>query len=185
MTSEIRNVASSAGYVDLYIFVFVYRCIDIQIYGHNLNDNRERRRIPVCIVISATRDWRTHLLITCPVCGDNGSELELGKKDNKHQEDGSCNKTSTRHPAASTIQDRWTGGQKVSQWVALAEYHNHHVICGNSGMCSKMWRLVHDVPRCMEPPRRCLWSPLELQTIHIGLTITEKALESTYKCFHI
>ena len=87
--------------------------------------------------------------------------------------------------AASTIQDRWTGGQKVSQWVALAEYHNHHVICGNSGMCSKMWRLVHDVPRCMEPPRRCLWSPLELQTIHIGLTITEKALESTYKCFHI
>ena len=119
------------------------------------------------------------------VCGDNGSELELGKKDNKHQEDGSCNKTSTRHPAASTSQDRWTGGQKVSQWVALAEYHNHHVICGNSGMCSKMWRLVHDVPRCMEPPRRCLWSPIELQTIHIGLTITEKALESTYKCFHI
>ena len=87
----------------------------------NLNDNRERRRIPVCIVISATRDWRTHLLITCTVCGDNGSELELGEEDNKHQEDGSCNKTSTRHPAASTIQARWTGGQKVSQWVAFAE----------------------------------------------------------------
>ena len=50
------------------------------------------------------RDERlAHLLITCTVCGDNGSELELGEEDNKHQEDGSCNKTSTRHPAASTI----------------------------------------------------------------------------------
>ena len=35
----------------------------------------------------------------------------------------------TRQPASA----RWTGGQKVSQWVALAEYHNHHVICGNRG----------------------------------------------------
>ena len=83
------------------------------LYGHNSNDNRERRRIPVCIVISATRDWRTRLLITCTVCGDNGSELELGEEDNKHQEDGSCNKTSTRHPAASIGQvDR--GAKSVS-----------------------------------------------------------------------
>ena len=178
MTSEIRNVASSGGYVDLYIFVFVYRCIDIQIYGHNLNDDRERRRIPVCIVISATRDWRTHSssrVLCAETMGRSWSWVR--RITNTRKMGAAIKRPHDTSSAASTIQDRWTGGQKVSQWVALAEYHNHHVICGNSGMCSKMWRLVHDVPRCMEPPRRCLWSPLELQTIHIGLTITEKALE--------
>ena len=82
------------------------------LYGHNLNDNRERRRIPVCIVISATRDWRTHLLSTCTVCGDNGSELELGEEDNKHQEDGSCNKTSTRHRQPAPSRPGGQGGKK-------------------------------------------------------------------------